>query len=260
MSIYTPNGPNVSISNTNNALILQGAAGGSSPSVSQFRLTANYSGWTDNQTSSYFQVQTLSGSSATNYLTMLGGTYGTDAPFSRLQFLSNYSTFTNVTSFSSTPIPTHLVEIVNNNANTASFGIKALTAQTSNYFDIVSGSTTVFYINNIGTISTISDVIAYNTSDNRFKTNITPIKNPIDKIKQISGVEFDWIPNEEYHSYKGHDVGVIAQEIEKVLPEVVTTRDNGYKAVKYDKIVSLLIEAIKDQQQQIDELKSLLNK
>ena len=82
----------------------------------------------------------------------------------------------------------------------------------------------------------------------------------IDKIKQISGVEFDWIPNEEYHSYKGHDVGVIAQEIEKVLPEVVTTRDNGYKAVKYDKIVSLLIEAIKDQQQQIDELKSLLNK
>jgi len=112
----------------------------------------------------------------------------------------------------------------------------------------------------LGTISTTSDVIAYNTSDNRFKTNVTPIKNPIDKIKQISGVEFDWIPHEEYHSYKGHDVGVIAQEIEKVLPEVVTTRDNGYKAVKYDKIVSLLIEAIKDQQQQIDELKSLLNK
>jgi hypothetical protein len=57
------------------------------------------------------------------------------------------------------------------------------------------------------------------------------------------------------HSYKGHDVGVIAQEIEKVLPEVVTTRDNGYKAVKYEKIVPLLIEAIKEQQEQIDELR-----
>ena len=57
------------------------------------------------------------------------------------------------------------------------------------------------------------------------------------------------------HSYKGHDVGVIAQEIEEVLPEVVTTRDNGYKAVKYEKIVPLLIEAIKEQQEQIDELR-----
>ena len=52
---------------------------------------------------------------------------------------------------------------------------------------------------------------------------------------------------------------VEAQEIEEVLPEVVTTRDNGYKAVKYEKIVPLLIEAIKEQQQQINELKEKLN-
>ena len=55
---------------------------------------------------------------------------------------------------------------------------------------------------------------------------------------------------------KGHDVGVIAQEIEKVLPELVVERDSGYKAVRYEKIVALLIEAIKQQQLQIDELKS----
>jgi hypothetical protein len=54
-------------------------------------------------------------------------------------------------------------------------------------------------------------------------------------------------------------VGVIAQEIEEVLPEVVTTRDNGYKAVKYEKIVPLLIEAIKEQSKQINELKEKLN-
>jgi hypothetical protein len=100
------------------------------------------------------------------------------------------------------------------------------------------------------------DVIAYAASDKRLKDNITPISNPIEKIQKIGGYEFDWIPTEDIHSYEGHDIGVVAQEIEEVLPELVTTRDNGYKAVKYDKIVALLIEAIKDQQKQIEELKS----
>ena len=62
------------------------------------------------------------------------------------------------------------------------------------------------------------------------------------------------------HGNKGADVGIIAQQIEKVLPEVVTTRDNGYKAVKYEKIVALLIEAIKEQQSEIDQLKEKINK
>jgi hypothetical protein len=100
------------------------------------------------------------------------------------------------------------------------------------------------------------DIIAFATSDKRLKDNITPISNPIEKIQKIGGYEFDWIPTEDIHSYEGHDIGVVAQEIEEVLPELVTTRDNGYKAVKYEKIVALLIEAIKDQQKQIDDLKS----
>ena len=66
---------------------------------------------------------------------------------------------------------------------------------------------------------------------------------------KISGVEFDWKKlTEKEKAFKGHDVGVVAQEIEEVLPEVVQTRDNGYKAVKYEKLVPLLIEAIKEQQ------------
>jgi hypothetical protein len=100
------------------------------------------------------------------------------------------------------------------------------------------------------------DIIAFASSDKRLKDNITPISNPIEKIQKIGGYEFDWIPTEDIHSYEGHDIGVVAQEIEEVLPELVTTRDNGYKAVKYEKIVALLIEAIKDQQKQIDDLKS----
>ena len=78
------------------------------------------------------------------------------------------------------------------------------------------------------------------------------------KLSYINGVEFDWIPKEGIHSNEGHDVGVIAQQVEKVLPELVTDRENGYKAVRYEKIVALLIEAVKEQQLQIDELKSKL--
>ena len=78
----------------------------------------------------------------------------------------------------------------------------------------------------------------------------------IEKVKQLNGVTFEWIDAPEIHSNEGSDIGVIAQEVEKVLPEIVTTRDNGYKAVRYEKIVALLIQAIKEQQLQIDELKS----
>ena len=104
-----------------------------------------------------------------------------------------------------------------------------------------------------GSVEVSGDVTAFSTSDERLKDNVTPIGSAIDKINQIGGYEFDW-NNSSEHS--GHDVGVIAQEIEKVLPEVVVDRDTGYKAVRYEKIVALLIQAIKEQQLQIDELKS----
>ena len=109
-----------------------------------------------------------------------------------------------------------------------------------------------------GVIRAGNDVIAFYSSDERLKENVKPIENALDKVSNIRGVEFDWIVDKKIHANKGHDVGVIAQEIEKVLPEVVETRDNGYKAVKYEKIVSLLIEAVKEQQVQINELKTKL--
>ena len=100
------------------------------------------------------------------------------------------------------------------------------------------------------------DVIAFHSSDKRLKDNIKPISNPLDKILKIGGYTFDW--SKKQNMYEGQDIGVIAQEIEKVLPEVVEKRDNGYKAVKYEKIVPLLIESIKEQQKQIEELKKLI--
>ena len=84
------------------------------------------------------------------------------------------------------------------------------------------------------------------------------------------GYTFDWNDKapewtrEEEGQYsiagKGKDIGVIAQEIEKVLPETVHRREDGYLSVKYDKIVPLLIEGIKEQQTQIEDLKNRINK
>ena len=106
-----------------------------------------------------------------------------------------------------------------------------------------------------GRIDASGDVVAYSTSDKNFKENITPIENPIEKIRMISGNTYDWKADmKEFHGFEGNDVGVIAQEIEAVLPQLVTTRETGYKAVKYDKLVALLIEGMKAQQNQIDNL------
>ena len=107
-----------------------------------------------------------------------------------------------------------------------------------------------------GEIRAAGDVTANYSSDKRLKKNIKSISGALNKLSTINGVEFDWIEKEGVHGNEGHDVGVIAQEIEKVLPEVVTTRDNGYKAVKYEKIIPLLVEAIKELQAEVQELKN----
>jgi len=120
---------------------------------------------------------------------------------------------------------------------------------------IVGGATTS---TTVGLIRASNDIIAFASSDERLKTNIEPIVGSLDKIMSIGGYEFDWIPMEGIHDNSGHDIGVIAQEVQKVLPEIVTTRDNGYMAVKYEKMIAVLIEAIKEQQKQIDEIKSKL--
>jgi hypothetical protein len=106
-----------------------------------------------------------------------------------------------------------------------------------------------------GTIRCTGNIIAFYSSDERLKDNITPIKNALYKVEQIGGYEFDW--NDNQKDFEGHDIGLIAQEVEKIIPEVVTTRIDGYKAVKYEKVVALLIQAIKELSLKI---KSLENK
>ena len=107
-----------------------------------------------------------------------------------------------------------------------------------------------------GILSVTDDITAFFSSDERLKDNITPIEDPLAKVLSISGNSFDW---NDKSSHTGKDIGVIAQEIEKVLPEIVTTRENGFKAVQYEKITPLLIEAIKELSHKVDELQQKLN-
>ena len=99
-------------------------------------------------------------------------------------------------------------------------------------------------------------------SDRRFKTNIVPIPDALNIVMKLNGVRFDWnrdaFPDRNFT--EGKQVGLIAQDVETVLPEVVATDGDGYKSVAYDKVSAVLVEAIKQQQKQIEDLKAQVAK
>ena len=119
------------------------------------------------------------------------------------------------------------------------------------------------YYDNIARLSTTSsgitvtgDATATNfntTSDATLKTNVETLSGSLDAVKALRGVSFDWLEN------GGSEIGVIAQEVEAVLPDVVSTNDEGIKSVKYGNMVAVLIEAIKEQQLRIEVLEAKLN-
>ena len=114
-----------------------------------------------------------------------------------------------------------------------------------------------------GEIRSTGNITAFYSSDRTLKENVKPIIGALTKVLQVNGVEFDWTDaylaahgGEDSYFNRKHDVGVIAQEIQVVLPEVVATREDGTLAVKYDRIVALLIEAIKDLSAKVDTLEA----
>ncbi|HCE30681.1 hypothetical protein A2778_03555 [Candidatus Daviesbacteria bacterium RIFCSPHIGHO2_01_FULL_40_24] len=98
---------------------------------------------------------------------------------------------------------------------------------------------------------------AWSGSDSRFKKDIEKINNPLDKLKMLEGITFNWRKDEfpQMNFTNGRQYGLIAQEVEKIIPELVNTDNQGYKSVAYDKFTAVLLEAIKQQQKQIDQLK-----
>lgn len=98
------------------------------------------------------------------------------------------------------------------------------------------------------------------TSDIKFKKNLLPINDSLSKVLNLEGVSYEWKRNEykDKGFPEGRHYGVIAQEIEKVLPEVVNTAADGTKAVAYTEIIPVLVEAIKEQQALITQQQALI--
>ena len=154
--------------------------------------------------------------------------------------------------------------------NNASF-ISMTNATSWGLYVAADGDARVFLGGSTGKIS-ITSTITQNASDVRLKTNIKVIDNPIEKIKKIRGVTFDWVDNitseYDFHPDSMHETGVIAQEIQEVIPDAVATApfngnytkksgtDNNFLTVKNEKIIPLCIEAIKELSAQVELLKS----
>jgi len=130
---------------------------------------------------------------------------------------------------------------------------------TTNTGFFLDGSERARIVNN-GDLHADGDVIAYSTtiSDERLKTGINTVSSALDKVKQIRGVEFTRKNNGQ------RSAGVIAQEVEKVLPQAVkekslplqTGTEDKYKTVEYDALHALLIEAVKELSDKIDKLEN----
>ena len=116
----------------------------------------------------------------------------------------------------------------------------------------ISGSS----VSSSGDILADGDVVAYNSSDMRLKNNLQVIEGALDKIDGINGYEFDWNDKSPgWARQRGHDVGVVAQEVQKIHPEIVEERKNGYLGVDYKRLVPLLIQSVKELKQEIEEIK-----
>lgn len=112
----------------------------------------------------------------------------------------------------------------------------------------------VFYVNANG--SAWAKTGAFWGSDINLKENINPIENPLDKVLSLRGVQYDY-KGQEGES-QGQRVGFIAQEIEEILPGIVTTDNRGIKGVAYSDVIPLTVEAIKEQQALIKDLQTLV--
>ena len=114
--------------------------------------------------------------------------------------------------------------------------------------------------------ATLSGSLTQNASDIKLKENIQPITNSLEKVKSLSGFTYNWNKKAQDIGFKGEhydelQVGLSAQDVEKIQPEVVkpAPADNNFKTIQYEKLVPLLVEAIKEQQEQIEILKSEVN-
>ena len=128
--------------------------------------------------------------------------------------------------------------------------VTASITTTSNYFSFTPSSGTLS-VNQLSVVGVATATDFNSTSDINLKENVKIIDNAVDKVNSISGITFNWKEN------KKPSAGVIAQEVEKILPEIVQEND-GNKTLNYNGLIGLLIEAVKEQQEEINNLKTRL--
>ena len=164
--------------------------------------------------------------------------------------ITSNNTTTSLGSFTSAQLATALTDETGSGANVFATSPTLVTpvlgAATAT--SIVVGSGVTINASGINVTGVITATNFNSTSDISLKDNIQTIVNPLDKIIKLNGVTFNWKENQK------PSIGVIAQELEKVLPELVT--QGNIKTVNYNGIIGVLIEAVKEQQKQIEELKS----
>lgn len=105
-----------------------------------------------------------------------------------------------------------------------------------------------------GCITATQDIIAFSSSDRRFKDDLNKICNTKDILSGLTGYSFKW---NETSGREGTDLGVIAQDVKEVLPQIVQEREDGYLAVDYPKLIPVLIEEVKRLSDEVDKLKSI---
>jgi hypothetical protein len=113
----------------------------------------------------------------------------------------------------------------------------------------------------VGDIAATGNVIAYVSSDERLKTHISPLENSLEKLKKLSAVDFLWKDHSKGWGKKNpQDIGLLAQEVEKEFPSLVGEMADGYKGIRYDRMVPVLVDSIKIQDKKIEKLESLVEK
>ena len=138
-----------------------------------------------------------------------------------------------------------------NNRVVTATGTDGMNAEANMTFD---GSTLAV----TGAITATGDITAFHTSDKNLKQNIVNIDNSLDKVSKLNGVYYNWTKEaleKNTHLKDEKEVGVIAQDVEAVLPELVATREDGSKAVRYERLCAVLIESVKELKKEIEELK-----
>jgi hypothetical protein len=117
------------------------------------------------------------------------------------------------------------------------------------------GNTTMFYGNGyFKNVISAGDVEANYSSDKKLKTDLQKIEHALEVVKKINGYMFKWKTDDEKNGRE--DLGVIAQEVQEELPFLVTRNGNGHLAVKYQSLIPLLLEAIKELSVKVEELEN----